>query len=87
MIFLIIMREEIAACVICQRYSWKRVVMNGQPREMLHSESMAADNRGSTLQQSFHSCVGSRSLVVNNGVKKFKSQFSQPQKPFKVRPH
>lgn len=74
---------KIAAYVTCQRYSWKRVVTNDQPEEMLRSESMAAGNKGSTQQQSFCSCVDSHSLVINNRVKKFKSQLSQAQKPFK----
>lgn len=60
--------------------------MSAQLQEMLGPESMASDNRGSP-QWSFFSCVDSHTLVIENGVKKFKSQLSQAQKPFKIRLH
>lgn len=60
--------------------------MNAQPQEMLGPESMASENRGSP-QQIFCSCIDSHTLVIKTGVKKFKSQLSQAQKPFKISLH
>lgn len=53
---------------------------------MLGPESMASDNRGSP-QQIFCSCIDFHTLVIKNGVKKFKSQLSEAQKPFKISLH